>query len=284
MKKRNFNKRITFFFQKVKFEELFIIWFSVILIFGILFYILNLFTTSKLIENGIPIRTNIFGLLDSFYFSVITTATVGYGDIRPTNISKLLAIIEVIIGLVLNGALIAKIVSVKEETMLEEIYDISYDSKIDKIRNNFHSDRISISNFFNQIETKKIKKIDNRRLPLLYYNLETHLKEVNSFLMSDKSEKEFIKKLDNYKINLILTGILLALDRFKSLDTIMQKNELSYKKKNIEGHIKNINIYTKRILKIASKRKDQAISEKSTIIKKYLKIILNQLIVENSSN
>lgn len=277
MAKKSINKKVTNFFQKVKFSQLFFIWFSVIVIFGILFYLLNAFTSSKLIDGSKAISTNIYGLLDSLYFSIITTATVGYGDIRPMGFAKLVAIIEVILGLLLNGALIAKIVSVKEETMLEEIYDISFDAKIDKIRNNCHSDRINISNFFNKIETTQIKKIDNDRLELLYYNLETHLKDISEFLISEESEKEFIKKLDNYKINLILTAIYLAFERYRMLETVLTNNSLTYDQKRIEKYIRNINMYTKKILSIVSNRRDSAIQEKVVVIKVYLKDISNQL-------
>lgn len=46
-----------------------------------------------------------FTLIDSFYFSVVTLATVGYGDIYPvTDIGKLFTAVYIVIGI---GILIA---------------------------------------------------------------------------------------------------------------------------------------------------------------------------------
>jgi hypothetical protein len=45
-------------------------------------------------------RIEHWSLIDSFYFSVITLATVGYGDLAPTHtISKLFTIVYIFIGL-----------------------------------------------------------------------------------------------------------------------------------------------------------------------------------------
>ncbi|PJF27474.1 MAG: hypothetical protein CUN53_03895 [Phototrophicales bacterium] len=48
--------------------------------------------------------------IDSFYFSVITLTTIGYGDLHPTrDISKLFTIGYVIVGLGLFAAIITDI-------------------------------------------------------------------------------------------------------------------------------------------------------------------------------
>jgi voltage-gated potassium channel Kch len=51
-----------------------------------------------------------FSWLDSFYFVIITLATIGYGDIFPkTNAGKLFTIFFVIVGLGLFSALITNL-------------------------------------------------------------------------------------------------------------------------------------------------------------------------------
>ena len=55
---------------------------------------------------------NITSFIDSFYFSTITLATLGYGDIHPTsNLTKLLAVTEVIIGIFLISIIISASIS-----------------------------------------------------------------------------------------------------------------------------------------------------------------------------
>jgi len=52
-----------------------------------------------------------WSLLDSFYFCVITMATIGYGDLTPTtSLSKLFTVCFVFLGIGLFATLVARIV------------------------------------------------------------------------------------------------------------------------------------------------------------------------------
>lgn len=51
-----------------------------------------------------------WSLLDSLYFSVVTLATVGYGDLHPTNkISKIFVIIYIFVGVGTLGVFISAV-------------------------------------------------------------------------------------------------------------------------------------------------------------------------------
>lgn len=48
---------------------------------------------------------------DAMYFSVVTQATLGYGDYRPLGWSRLVASVQVLLGLVLAGIIVSKLTS-----------------------------------------------------------------------------------------------------------------------------------------------------------------------------
>lgn len=59
---------------------------------------------------------------DALYFSVVTLTSLGYGDIRPAGIARVLAGAEVVLGLSFFGVIVAKISSVKQDYILRRMY------------------------------------------------------------------------------------------------------------------------------------------------------------------
>ncbi|MDP2233316.1 MAG: potassium channel family protein [Actinomycetota bacterium] len=62
------------------------------------------------------------GIGDALYFSVVTLTSLGYGDIRPDGIARLIAGVEVVLGLSFFGVIVAKISSVKQDYILRRMY------------------------------------------------------------------------------------------------------------------------------------------------------------------
>lgn len=54
---------------------------------------------------------------DAMYFSVITESTLGYGDIHPRGWSRLLACLQVVLGLAVAGISVAKITSLPNQEL-----------------------------------------------------------------------------------------------------------------------------------------------------------------------
>ncbi len=265
--KKSLSNKFLLLFHKARFKDLLLIWLLIIFSFSICYYLLSMHTSFKLIYRGTPLDKIDNAFLNSIYFSFITTTSLGYGDISPLGVSKILAIIEVMVGLLINGLLIAKFVSEKEEVMLEEIYDFTFQNQIDRLRANLYYDRANISSFLTNLSRKYF---DAEGLNLLYLNLETHVLDIKEFLDKQKTGNDFTKDLDNYRFYLILKSIELCLERYVKLKTILCEKKLDFDTDSIEEFTESIESVLGDILALASERKDAKLDSKIKTIKKYL--------------
>ncbi|MBI6578736.1 two pore domain potassium channel family protein [Pseudomonas viridiflava] len=61
------------------------------------------------------------GFWDAGYFSLVTITTLGYGDLQPLGLARLLAGLEAVTGLVFAGYAISQVVSLKQEKLIEHL-------------------------------------------------------------------------------------------------------------------------------------------------------------------
>lgn len=228
------------FFNRLKFQYLFLFWIFIIIFFGIIYHLLNLTQANSLIYlNEIPLQNNIQGFLDSLYFSFITATATGYGDIIGTGLAKLLAVFEVIIGLVIFGILISKLVSYKQSIILEEIYEISFDEKINRLRSALYLFRADVARFIEKINSKILNKQKLQDLWILLASCENNLDDIEK-LLCPKIKKEYLKNINELKFELLLNSIDLTLLRLKELLNYLDENEFDWMHKRIIDTLKKI--------------------------------------------
>ena len=78
------------------------------------------------------------GLVAAVYFSFVSALSVGYGDLVPVGASRLFAIAEAAVGLLLFGAVISKLVSRRQEELTQEIHRITFEDRLGRVRTNLH--------------------------------------------------------------------------------------------------------------------------------------------------
>ncbi|MGM8363840.1 ion channel [Virgibacillus sp. W0181] len=92
------------------FYTLIVIYTIVIIGFGLIYFILS-FHRVVLIEYGEFRNVSIIGtLIHSLYFSGVTLLTIGYGDVTPVGIGRLIALIQALIGYILPTAFVLRLV------------------------------------------------------------------------------------------------------------------------------------------------------------------------------
>jgi hypothetical protein len=118
--------------------RLFRLWLEVVLVAGATFWMLDASGIAPLASGGQPIPHGPAGFLAAIYFSAVTATSVGYGDIVPTGVARVLAIGEGIAGLILFGCVVSKFVSRRQEELLAETHRIAFEDRLGRVRTNLH--------------------------------------------------------------------------------------------------------------------------------------------------
>ncbi|MFD1453000.1 ion channel [Oceanobacillus sojae] len=80
--------------------------------YGLIYFILS-FQGIVIVEHGELREVTIWGsVIHSIYFSGVTILTLGYGDLAPVGIGRIIAISEALIGYILPAAFVLKVVQI----------------------------------------------------------------------------------------------------------------------------------------------------------------------------
>ena len=118
--------------------HLFLIWIGTIILCGLGYWVGAFFGAHGLIEAGTPIGADFHGLVSSIYFSFVTATSLGYGDILPVGSARAISVIEAAAALLIFGAVVAKFVSHRQDELVNDIYRVTFDERLDRVQSNLH--------------------------------------------------------------------------------------------------------------------------------------------------
>lgn len=116
-----------------EFNKILALYFLLVVLFGGFYFYLSYTQNHGIYFGDKKISNDFGGFLEAEYFSFVTSTSLGYGDIRPVGLSRFLAISEVILSLLLFGILISKLLNTKQEKILEELYEVSFQERFNRI-------------------------------------------------------------------------------------------------------------------------------------------------------
>jgi hypothetical protein len=116
--------------------ELLAAWLGMVLAFAALYWIAGAGRWGGLEAGGRAIASPWDRLATAVYFSFITATSVGYGDVVPTGVLRVLAIAEAAAGLLVFGFVISKFVSRRQELVTEEIHRIAFEGRVGRVQTN----------------------------------------------------------------------------------------------------------------------------------------------------
>jgi Ion channel len=133
-------------FERRTTADLVWLWLGTIGACAILYWVLARAGIGALLEGGAPIATGVRGLSSAIYFSFGVATSAALGDIVPTGAIRALASIEAAAGVVLFGALVSKILSRRQEEVMNEIHQIAFEDRLERVQSDLHLALIELQN------------------------------------------------------------------------------------------------------------------------------------------
>jgi hypothetical protein len=198
--------------------NLVMIWILIGVAFGFLYH----FLPGELINTrtGEPIHN----LLDAIYFSFVTILTTGYGDITANGFIRVLTAVEGLLGWILFGIIVYRVVSVKEDLILKEIHNLSNDQYLSRIRNFLFISNTNLTRFIKEIHSKKRPK-DSAiyELSVISTTLRSNIEDATRFLAMNKGSVSM--ELEKEEILLLVNAVNLCIANFITSILILPKHE-----------------------------------------------------------
>ena len=133
-------------FERRTTADLVWLWLGTIGACALLYWLLARAGIGALLEGGAPIATGMRGFASALYFSFGIATSAALGDIVPTGALRTLASIEAVAGVVLFGALVSKILSRRQEEVLNEIHLIAFEDRLERVQSDLHLALIELQN------------------------------------------------------------------------------------------------------------------------------------------
>ncbi|MEK6950579.1 MAG: potassium channel family protein [Nanoarchaeota archaeon] len=219
-------RKVATWIDRVTFIHILVVWASIIVLFG-LFYYYFADGTNYLYYNlkQLPVKD----ILDSIYFSFITATSTGFGDVLPSGVFKIISIVEVVFGLLLLAFVTSKLISIKQDAILNEIYDISFQERINRLRSTLLLFRQHLSRLISKIEDRSIQKREIQEVYVYISQFEDTLNEIVSLLDRDRKH-QFTKEINPVSAELILNSITSSLEKLREFLVLSNQQQQEWKR------------------------------------------------------
>jgi hypothetical protein len=220
-------------FDRLTITQIIAIWLFGVILFGALYFGLIL-TNQPLTHDGKPLTNDVIGFGNSIYFSFITALTIGYNDITPSGLAKLVVIIEAIFSITMLGIFIARIVAVKQEELVQEVEELSFEESTNSAISELYIFRSEIKTIQESMKTGKKAGSDVRAFENTLPNLRLALLTLDQSTGKLTSEQ---KENSSLRVELIINSINFSLSRMVELTEAFSHRKADWKKESTTATI-----------------------------------------------
>lgn len=212
--------------DKLTFFRIFLVWVCMVIGFGLIYYFFS--NGTSFFVNSVD-QTRVQKITDLIYFSFVTATTTGFGDIIPIGVFKLVSILEVIFGLLMLALVTSKLVSIKQNMILSELYELSFNEKINRLRSSLLLFRQNISRIITKVEDNTIKKREVAEIYMYISSFDDVLNEMILFF-GKGGEFSFTKDIDSVNAELIIMSILNSFEKINELIASFNEKNIDWKR------------------------------------------------------
>ena len=125
-------------FERRTTADLVWIWLGTIAVCSLIYWGATAAGIGGLMEGGERIGGGLRGFLTALYFSFGAATTVALGDVAPLGVLRPLAIVEAVVGLLVFGGLVSKLLSRRQEQIVGEIHRIAFEDRLERVQTDLH--------------------------------------------------------------------------------------------------------------------------------------------------
>ena len=192
--------------------------------FGIIYFLLATFAPSH--GPSLPPAHPLLRLIEGMYFSATTATTIGYGDITPHGLSKILVCFQAIFSLFIFAVLVSKPISERQESALYQIHQLTFDEIFNATREGFFIVRKDLDALTQEVEqSRTLKPVSIDNLTTAYRQAQVFLEEIPKFY--DTERKLYI--IDRKREELLLESVERTFDRLITLLKMLDAEHIPWR-------------------------------------------------------
>jgi hypothetical protein len=211
--------------DKLRFSYIFLVWFGIVSLYGLIYYYFSS-PTNHLFDT--ISRTISTSLWEALYFSFVTATTTGFGDLVPMGHFKIISVAEVISGLLLLAIVTSKFVSIKQDQIMKELYDISLHEKISRLRSSLFLYKQHLNRLSSNAIDGNFKTVDLKNLGMYFRNYEDVLVESLTLILSDDDSDSLV----DVDLDLLTKSIINSATKTLEASDIFENNNILWVKNN----------------------------------------------------